>query len=58
MYAMWAVHCLSALVSWAHLCVFFMLGACMTTGSSIRAVICRRVASYYVFRLSTVFVLA
>ena len=26
-YAMWVVHCLSALVSWAHLCVFFMLGA-------------------------------
>ena len=53
MYAMWAVHCLSALVSLAHMCVFFMLDAYMTTGSSIRAVICRRVASYFIFRLST-----
>ena len=34
MYEMWAVHCLSALDSWAHLCVFFMLGARMTTGLS------------------------
>ena len=58
MYAMWAVHCLSALVSWAHMCVFFMLDAGMTTGSSIRAVICRRVASYFIFRLSTVYVLS
>ena len=57
MYAMWAVHCLSALVSWAHMGVFFMPDACMTTGSSIRAVICR-VASYFIFRLSTVYVLS
>ena len=50
-YTMWAVHCLSALVSWAHLCVSFML---MTTGSSIRAVICRCVARIC-FRLCIVY---
>ena len=32
---------LSALVSWARLCVSIMLDACMTTDSYIRAVICR-----------------
>ena len=26
-YTMWSVHCLSALVSWAYLCVSFMLDA-------------------------------
>ena len=40
-YTMWAVHCLSALVSWARLCVSIMLDACMPTDSYIRAVICR-----------------
>ena len=40
-YTMWAVHCLSALVSWERLCVSIMVDACMTTDIYIRAVICR-----------------
>ena len=39
---------LSALVSWARLCVSNMLDACMTTDSYIRAVICHCTA-YWVF---------
>ena len=46
---MWAVHCLSALVSWARLCVSIMLDACMTTDSYIRAVICRCTAYIFYF---------
>ena len=50
MYTMWAVHCLSALVTWTHLCVSFMLDTWIKTESSIRAVICRCVAcTVYVF---------
>ena len=44
MYAMWTVHCLSALVSWTHLCVSHMLDAGITTDSYTRAVTCRCVA--------------
>ena len=47
-YTMWAVHCLSALVSWARLCMSIMLDACMTIDSYIRAVICRCTAYIYV----------
>ena len=46
-YTMWAVHCLSALVSWARLCVSIMLDACMTTDSYILTVICRCTAYMY-----------
>ena len=35
-YTMWAVDCLSALVSLARLCMSIMLDACMTTDSYIR----------------------
>ena len=48
-YTMWAVHCLSALVSWARLCMSIMLDACVTTASYIRAVICRCTAYIYIF---------
>ena len=47
-YSMWAVHCLSALVSWARLCVSIMLDACMTIDSYIRAVMCRCTAYIYI----------
>ena len=46
-YTMCAVHCLSALVSWARLCVSIMLDDCKTTDSHIRSAICRCIA--YVF---------
>ena len=42
MYAMWNVHCLSALVSWTHMCVSHMSDAGMTTDIYIRAVTCPR----------------
>ena len=50
-YTMWAVHCLSALVSWARLCmsIMIMLDACMTTDSYIRAVICRCTAYIFLY---------
>ena len=47
-YTMWAVDCLSALVSLARLCMSIMLDACMTTDSYIRAVICRCTACIYI----------
>ena len=50
-YTMWAVHCLSALVSWARLCMSIMLDACMTTDSYIHAMICRYTAYIYIFSI-------
>ena len=41
------IHWLYALVTWAHLCVSFMLDAWMTTDSSIRALIFRDVACVF-----------
>ena len=54
-YTMWAVHCLSARVSWARLCVSIMLDAYMTTHSYIRAVICRCTAYIFYFNFFKLF---
>ena len=52
-----SIDCLSALVSWARLCVSIMLDACLTTDSYIRAVICRCTAYIYIFFFSFLFFL-
>ena len=41
------IQCLSALVSWARLCVSIMLDVCKTTDSHIRSVICRCIACVF-----------